>query len=80
VSREIVTDCLAFTGALAPRSTGPAAELRQHAKADPRVRVLTTLPGVGQFTAGDARRDRDITRFPDACKLASWAGLTRPGA
>jgi hypothetical protein len=26
-------------------------EVRQHAKADPRVKVLTRLPGVGPFTA-----------------------------
>ena len=51
VSREIVTDCLAFTGALAPATDRIDGELRRHAKADPRVKVLTALPGVGQFTA-----------------------------
>src|SRR6266704_3070933 len=34
VSREIVTDCLAFTGALAPAVERPGGELHQHAKAD----------------------------------------------
>ena len=53
------------------------AELRQHARADPRVKVLTTLPGVGQFTALMMLAEiGDITRFPTARKLASWAGLT----
>ena len=52
-------------------------ELRQHAKADPRVKVLRTLPGVGEFTALVMLAEiGDITRFPSARKLASWAGLT----
>jgi transposase len=51
--------------------------VRQHAKADPRVTLLTTLPGVGQFTALVMLAEiGDITRFPNARKLASWAGLT----
>ena len=50
VSREIVTDALAVTG-LVPVTDRIDSELRQHAKADPRVKTLTTLPGVGQFTA-----------------------------
>ena len=52
-------------------------ELRQHAKADPRVKVLRTLPGVGEFTALVMLAEiGDITRFASARKLASWAGLT----
>ena len=77
VSREIVTDCLAFTGALAPQIERLDGELRQHAKADPRVKILTALPGVGQFTALVMLAEiGDITRFASARKLASWAGLT----
>ena len=77
VSREIITDCLAFTGALAPQIDRIDSELRQHAKADPRVRALTVLPGVGQFTALVIVAEvGDITRFGSARKLASWAGLT----
>jgi transposase len=77
VSREIVTDCLAFIDALAPAVDRIDGELRQHAKADPRVKVLTALPGVGQFTALVMLAEiGDITRFPSARKLASWAGLT----
>ena len=46
-------------------------------KADPRVKVLRTLPGVGEFTALVMLAEiGDITRFPSARKLASWAGLT----
>jgi transposase len=77
VSREIVTDCLTFIDALAPAIDRIDGELRQHAKTDPRVKVLTTLPGVGQFTALVMLAEiGDITRFPSARKLASWAGLT----
>ncbi len=36
---------------LAPLTDRIDAGLRQHAKADPRVKTLTTLPGAGQFTA-----------------------------
>jgi transposase len=76
-SREIVTDCLAVIDGLAPVIDRIDAELRQHAKADPRVKVLTTLPGVGQFTALVMVAEiGDITRFGSARKLASWAGLT----
>jgi transposase len=77
VSREIVTDCLASIDALAPVIERLDAELRRHATADPRVRVLTTLPGVGQFTALVLLAEiGDIGRFGSARKLASWAGLT----
>ena len=76
-SREIVTDCLAVIDGLAPLTDRIDGELRQHAKADPRVKVLTTLPGVGQFTALEILAEiGDITRFGSARKLASWAGLT----
>jgi transposase len=76
-SREIVADCLAVIDGLAPVIERIDGELRQHAKADPRVKVLTTLPGVGQFTALVMVAEiGDISRFPSARKLASWAGLT----
>jgi transposase len=76
-SREIVTDCLAVIDGLAPLIDRIDGELRQHAKADPRVKVLTTLPGVGEFTALVMLAEiGDITRFGSARKLASWAGLT----
>jgi transposase len=46
-------------------------ELRQYAKADPRIKVLTTLPGVAQFTALMMLAEiGDITRSPAP---ASWA-------
>ena len=77
VSREIVTDALTVIDGLAPLTDRIDGELRQHAKADPRVKTLTTLPGVGQFTALVMLAEiGDISRFPSARKLASWAGLT----
>jgi transposase len=77
ISRELVTDYLAVIDGLAPLTDRIDGELRQHAKADPRVKTLTTLPGVGQFTALVMLAEiGDITRFPSARKLASWAGLT----
>jgi transposase len=76
-SREIVTDCLAVIDGLVPVTDRIDDELRQHAKADPRVKTLTTLPGVGQFTALVMLAEiGDISRFGSARKLASWAGLT----
>ena len=77
VSREIVTDCLAVIDGLAPVIDRIDGELHARAKADPRVKVLRTLPGVGEFTALVILAEiGDITRFPSARKLASWAGLT----
>ena len=65
VSREVVADCLAVIDGLAPVIDRIDGELRQHAKADPRVRTLTTLPGVGQFTALVMLAEiGDISRFP----------------
>jgi len=76
-SREIITDALAVIDALAVLTGRIDGELHQHAKADPRVKVLRTLPGVGEFTALVMVAEiGDITRFPSARKLASWAGLT----
>src|SRR6516162_2398019 len=76
-SREIVTDCLAVIDGLAPLIDRLDGELHARAKADPRVKVLRTLPGVGEFTALVMLAEiGDITRFASARKLASWAGLT----
>src|SRR6266480_5418131 len=76
-SREIVTDCLAVIDGLAPLIDRIDGELHARAKADPRVKVLRTLPGVGEFTALVMLAEiGDITRFGSARKLASWAGLT----
>jgi transposase len=76
-SREIITDCLAVIDGLAPLIDRIDGELHAHAKADPQVKVLRKLPGVGEFTALVMVAEiGDGTRFPSARKLASWAGLT----
>jgi transposase len=76
-SREIITDCLAVIDGLAPVIDRIDGELHAHAKADPQVKVLRTLPGVGEFTALVMVAEiGDISRFGSARKLASWAGLT----
>jgi len=76
-SREIVTDCLAVLDGLAPLIERLDGELHRHAKADPRVKMLRALPGVGEFTALVMLAEiGDISRFPSARKLAAWAGLT----
>jgi transposase len=76
-SREIVTDCLAVIDGLAPVIDRIDGELHQHARGDPQVKALRTLPGVGEFTALVMVAEiGDITRFGSARKLASWAGLT----
>lgn len=52
-------------------------EVHAHAKADPRVKILTRLPGVGELTALVILAEiGDIGRFSSARKLAAWAGLT----
>jgi transposase len=76
-SREIITDCLAVIDGLAPVIDRIDGELHQHARTDPRVKTLRTLPGVGEFTALVMVAEiGDISRFGNARKLASWAGLT----
>jgi len=77
VSREVIDDALALMDALQQPAGRLDQEVRQRAKADPRVKILTQLPGVGPFTALVLLAEiGDITRFGSARKLASWAGLT----
>jgi transposase len=77
ISRELVTGALAVIDGLAPLIDRIDGELRQHARTDPRVKVLTELPGVGEFTALVMLAEiGGIGRFGSARKLASWAGLT----
>src|SRR6266516_2535899 len=77
VSREVIDDDLAVTGALELTIDRLDWEIRQRARSDPRVKVLTQLPGVGPFTALVILAEiGDVSRFGSARKLASWAGLT----
>jgi transposase len=77
VSREVIEDDLALIDALQVPVDRLDWELHQRAKADPRVKVLTRLPGVGPFTALVILAETgDVSRFASARKLAAWAGLT----
>jgi transposase len=76
-SREVVEDDLAAIDALQPLIDRLDWEVHQHARSDPRVKVLTQLPGVGPLTALVILAETgDIARFASARKLAAWAGLT----
>ena len=77
VSRELVEDDLGLIGALQDRIDRLDREVRQHARSDPRVKILTQLPGIGPFTALVILAEiGEVSRFGSARKLASWAGLT----
>jgi transposase len=73
----VIEDDLALIDALQDPIDRLDWEIRQHARSDPRVKVLTQLPGIGPFTALVILAETgDIARFASARKLASWAGLT----
>jgi transposase len=77
VSRELAGDDLGLIDALQGRIDRLDWEIHQRARSDPRVKVLTQLPGVGPFTALVILAEiGDVSRFGSARKLASWAGLT----
>src|SRR5262252_5644185 len=77
VSRELADDDLGLIDAIQARVDRLDGEIRQRARSDPRVKVLTQLPGVGPFTALVILAEvGDVGRFASARKLASWAGLT----
>src|SRR5215813_11732253 len=77
VSREVVQDDIALIDALQAPIDRLDWEVHQRARSDPRVKILTQLPGVGPFTALVILAEiGDITRFASARQLASWAGLT----
>jgi transposase len=77
VSRQVITDNLTVIDAIAPTIGHLDREVHVRAKADPRVTVVTALPGVGEFTAMMLLAEiGDISRFGNARRLACWAGLT----
>jgi transposase len=76
-SREVIADDLALIDALQVPIDRLDWEVRQRARSDPRVKVLSQLPGVGPFIALVILAEiGDASRFGPARKLASWAGLT----
>ena len=52
-------------------------EIRRRFAHDGRIRRLLPIPGIGFLTAATVTAEAwDISRFPDAARLCSWAGLT----
>jgi hypothetical protein len=79
VSRELAGDYLGLTGALQDRIDRLDREIRQRARSDPRVKVLTQLPGIGPFTALVIVAEvGDISRFASARQLASLRPAMTP--
>ena len=80
VSRELVDDDLELIDALQERIDRLDLQIHQRARSDPRVKVLTQLPGIGPFTVLVILSEiDDVSRFASARKLASWAGLAKEG-
>ena len=76
-SRRVIDDDLALIDALIEPVARLDAQISERAKTDPRVKILTTLPGVGELTALVILAEvGDFSRFANARKLAAWAGLT----
>ena len=76
-SREVIEDDLGLIDALQQPIDRLDWEIHQRAKAEPNVKVLTALPGVGPYTALVILAEvGQISRFASARKLAAWAGLT----
>lgn len=62
---------------LAPELAQAERELRELFRADPRIPRLTPIPGIGFTTAALIVAEVwDVSRFPSAQHLCSWAGLT----
>ncbi len=77
VPRRVIGDLLNLLDAIQIPIDAADRQLAQAARDDPRVKTLRRLPGVGPLTALTILAEvGDITRFPNARKLAAWAGLT----
>jgi len=77
VPRRVINDLCALLDALQVPIDAADTQLATTARDDPRVKLLQRLPGVGPLTAPTILAEvGDIARFPNARKLAAWAGLT----
>ena len=73
---KAVDECLAMIGALNGRIKEISDELKEKAEENGDARLLMTIPGVGYFSALVILAEiGDISRFSDAEKLCSYAGL-----
>jgi transposase len=79
VWRRSISEGLALIDLLDERLAPHERELRPLAKADPRVILLETIPGVGELLGLTlAAEIGDVSRFPSARKLVGYSGLA-PG-
>jgi len=68
---------LRLIDAVSDEVTEAERELRGLFRGDDRITRLTAIPGVGLITAATVVTEVwDVTRFPSADRLCSWAGLT----
>jgi transposase len=77
VWRRSVAEAVAIVCELDQRLRPLELELRPLARADPRVELLVTIPGIGDLLGLTiASEIGDISRFPTARKLVGYSGLT----
>jgi transposase len=77
VWRRSIAEAVAIVRVLDERLTPIELELRPLARADERVRLLVTIPGVGDLLGLTiASEIGDISRFASARKLVGYSGLT----
>ncbi len=75
--RERLDTLLRLICAFDSEITALAAKIDAEAKTDPRVQILTTLPGIGRYTALLILAEvGEIKRFANPRRLCSYAGLT----
>jgi transposase len=74
--RRRLESLLSLIDAFERELAAAAAEIDELASADPRVDVLTQLPGIGRYTALLVIAEvGDVSRFPGPRQLCSYAGL-----
>ena len=77
VWRRSIAELVGIVGELDVRLIPIEAELRPLARADPRVALLVTVPGIGDLLGLTiASEIGDISRFSSARKLVGYSGLT----
>ena len=77
VWRRSVAEAVAIVQLLDERLIPVERELRPLARADPRVRLLVTIPGIGDLLGLTiASEIGEISRFASARKLVGYSGLT----
>ena len=77
VWRRSIAEAVAIVSELDQRLIPLEAELRPLARADPRVGLLVTVPGIGDLLGLTiASEVGDISRFASARKLVGYSGLT----